>query len=215
MISLVKIHSYAYNRSTNCENNERWYEYHLARMVGRIIEVESWRLPFHSTLRYRLHADAVISSLVGFSRKKGSCGEVCLVSRDKIPQLCVSRNPNENVASVKRESRFRVSEGGEDPLTRSISIQPLSSTIVSLRRDRRAKICPTPGRSTNRIRSECPHPSIVISSTARIIRSVRLNKTIVRATTARNSSIPISYLPLLRSVQQKRFSTTAVFYRTR
>lgn len=137
---------------------------------------------------------------------------MCLVSRDKIPQLCVSRNPNENVASVKRESRFRVSE---DPLTRSISIQPLSSTIVSLRKDRRAKICPTPGRSTNRIRSECPHPSIVISSTARIIRSVRLNKTIVRATTARNSSIPISYLPLLRSVQQKRFSTTAVFYRTR
>lgn len=137
---------------------------------------------------------------------------MCLVSRDKIPQLCVSRNPNENVASVKRESRFRVSE---DPLTRSISIQPLSSTIVSLRKDRRAKICPTPGRSTNRIRSECPHPSIVISSTARIIRSVRLNKTIVRARTARNSSIPISYLPLLRSVQQKRFSTTAVFYRTR
>lgn len=137
---------------------------------------------------------------------------MCLVSRDKIPQLCVSRNPNENVASVKRESRFRVSE---DPLTRSISIQPLSSTIVSLRKDRRAEICPTPGRSTNRIRSECPHPSIVISSTARIIRSVRLNKTIVRATTARNSSIPISYLPLLRSVQQKRFSTTAVFYRTR
>lgn len=104
---------------------------------------------------------------------------MCLVSRDKIPQLCVSRNPNENVASVKRESRFRVSE---DPLTRSISIQPLSSTIVSLRKDRRAEICPTPGRSTNRIRSECPHPSIVISSTARIIRSVRLNKTIVRAT---------------------------------
>lgn len=137
---------------------------------------------------------------------------MCLVSRDKIPQLCVSRNPNENVASVKRESRFRVSE---DPLTRSISIQPLSSIIVSLRKDRRAEICPTPGRSTNRIRSECPHPSIVISSTARIIRSVRLNKTIVRATTARNSSIPISYLPLLRSVQQKRFSTTAVFYRTR
>lgn len=137
---------------------------------------------------------------------------MCLVSRDKIPQLCVSRNPNENVASVKRESRFRVSE---DPLTRSISIQPLSSTIVSLRKDRRAEICPTPGRSTNRIRSECPHPSIVISSTARIIRSVRLNKTIVRARTARNSSIPISYLPLLRSVQQKRFSTTAVFYRTR
>lgn len=137
---------------------------------------------------------------------------MCLVSRDKIPQLCVSRNPNENVASVKRESRFRVSE---DPLTRSISIQPLSSIIVSLRKDRRAKICPTPGRSTNRIRSECPHPSIVISSTARIIRSVRLNKTIVRARTARNSSIPISYLPLLRSVQQKRFSTTAVFYRTR
>lgn len=137
---------------------------------------------------------------------------MCLVSRDKIPQLCVSRNPNENVASVKRESRFRVSE---DPLTRSISIQPLSSTIVSLRKDRRAEICPTPGRSTNRIRSECPHPSIVISSTARIIRFVRLNKTIVRATTARNSSIPISYLPLLRSVQQKRFSTTAVFYRTR
>lgn len=137
---------------------------------------------------------------------------MCLVSRDKIPQLCVSRNPNENVASVKRESRFRISE---DPLTRSISIQPLSSTIVSLRKDRRAEICPTPGRSTNRIRSECPHPSIVISSTARIIRSVRLNKTIVRATTARNSSIPISYLPLLRSVQQKRFSTTAVFYRTR
>lgn len=137
---------------------------------------------------------------------------MCLVSRDKIPQLCVSRNPNENVASVKRESRFRVSE---DPLTRSISIQPLSSTIVSLRKDRRAEICPTPGRSTNRIRSECPHPSIVISSTARIIRSVRLNKTIVRATTARNSSIPISYLPLLHSVQQKRFSTTAVFYRTR
>lgn len=134
---------------------------------------------------------------------------MCLVSRDKIPQLCVSRNPNENVASVKRESRFRVSE---DPLTRSISIQPLSSTIVSLRKDRRAEICPTPGRSTNRIRSECPHPSIVISSTARIIRSVRLNKTIVRARTARNSSIPISYLPLLRSVQQKRFSTTAVFY---
>lgn len=137
---------------------------------------------------------------------------MCLVSRDKIPQLCVSRNPNENVASVKRESRFRVSE---DPLTRSISIQPLSSTIVSLRKDRRAEICPTPGRSTNRIRSECPHPSIVISSTARIIRSVRLNKTIVRARTARNSSIPISYLPLLRSIQQKRFSTTAVFYRTR
>lgn len=137
---------------------------------------------------------------------------MCLVSRDKIPQLCVSRNPNENVASVKRESRFRVSE---DPLTRSISIQPLSSIIVSLRKDRRAEICPTPGRSTNRIRSECLHPSIVISSTARIIRSVRLNKTIVRATTARNSSIPISYLPLLRSVQQKRFSTTAVFYRTR
>lgn len=137
---------------------------------------------------------------------------MCLVSRDKIPQLCVSRNPNENVASVKRESRFRVSE---DPLTRSISIQPLSSTIVSLRKDRRAEICPTPGRSTNRIRSECPHPSIVISSTARIICSVRLNKTIVRARTARNSSIPISYLPLLRSVQQKRFSTTAVFYRTR
>lgn len=137
---------------------------------------------------------------------------MCLVSRDKIPQLCVSRNPNENVASVKRESRFRVSE---DPLTRSISIQPLSSIIVSLRKDRRAEICPTPGRSTNRIRSECPHPSIVISSTARIIRSVRLNKTIVRATTARNSSIPISYLPLLRSVQQKRFSITAVFYRTR
>lgn len=137
---------------------------------------------------------------------------MCLVSRDKIPQLCVSRNPNENVASVKRESRFRVSE---NPLTRSISIQPLSSIIVSLRKDRRAEICPTPGRSTNRIRSECPHPSIVISSTARIIRSVRLNKTIVRATTARNSSIPISYLPLLRSVQQKRFSTTAVFYRTR
>lgn len=137
---------------------------------------------------------------------------MCLVSRDKIPQLCVSRNPNENVASVKRESRFRVSE---DPLTRSISIQPLSSIIVSLRKDRRAEICPTPGRSTNRIRSECPHPSIVISSTARIIRSVRLNKTIVRARTARNSSIPISYLPLLRSVQQKRFSTTAVFYRTR
>lgn len=137
---------------------------------------------------------------------------MCLVSRDKIPQLCVSRNPNENVASVKRESRFRVSE---NPLTRSISIQPLSSTIVSLRKDRRAEICPTPGRSTNRIRSECPHPSIVISSTARIIRSVRLNKAIVRATTARNSSIPISYLPLLRSVQQKRFSTTAVFYRTR
>lgn len=137
---------------------------------------------------------------------------MCLVSRDKIPQLCVSRNPNENVASVKRESRFRVSE---DPLTRSISIQPLSSTIVSLRKDRRAKICPTPGRSTNRIRSECSHPSIVISSTARIIRSVRLNKTIVRARTARNSSIPISYLPLLRSIQQKRFSTTAVFYRTR
>lgn len=137
---------------------------------------------------------------------------MCLVSRDKIPQLCVSRNSNENVASVKRESRFRVSE---DPLTRSISIQPLSSTIVSLRKDRRAEICPTPGRSTNRIRSECPHPSIVISSTARIIRSVRLNKTIVRARTARNSSIPISYLPLLRSVQQKRFSTTAVFYRTR
>lgn len=137
---------------------------------------------------------------------------MCLVSRDKIPQLCVSRNPNENVASVKRESRFRVSE---DSLIRSISIQPLSSIIVSLRKDRRAEICPTPGRSTNRIRSECPHPSIVISSTARIIRSVRLNKTIVRARTARNSSIPISYLPLLRSVQQKRFSTTAVFYRTR
>lgn len=62
---------------------------------------------------------------------------VCLVSRDKIPQLCVLRNPNENVASVKRERNFAFPEGEEDPLTASIQRSPLSSTIVSLRVDKK------------------------------------------------------------------------------
>lgn len=61
---------------------------------------------------------------------------MCLVSRDRIPQLCVLRNPNENVASVKRERNFAFQGEKIHLPPRSIQYRfkrpPLSSTIVSV-----------------------------------------------------------------------------------
>lgn len=117
--NLSKFNSqHSYNRSTNCGNWQCWPQVWISscsnRRTHRIIEVAGC-LPFSPpTLRYRLHADAVISSLVGWGEGQKGSGERCFQRQDSAIMLtewkCCLRE--------KGNSAFL---GREDPSPRSIS----------------------------------------------------------------------------------------------
>lgn len=198
----------------NCQNSLRIIVRQIAAATNitllelspdtrRIIQVESWRksgLPSHSTRRHFVidyNADAVISSLARFGQK-GSWrwrGGVSSFQRQDSAIMRITE-PEWKCCLREKGEEFRVS-GGEDPLTASLDSISIQTPAIILDhrfrwwKDRKSG---TPGRSITGFTKANTLPSMISSTVVRIIRSVRLNKTIARATALQNSSIPISYL---------------------